>query len=168
MSTTTTNLGLNIPAYGETPWHSLYEYNWGHLDSVIGQSVNTTSTPQFSKLALGKAHSGGDPSLELLTNSQFGIGLLLQTTSTYAALISFGNSGTTPSGYRVSAGSINNNFAVFTASSPNFWVCDNKTIKLEPFTSGTPSNPQKGQIYFNDSTQHFYGYTSSGWKQLDN
>ncbi|HTY13198.1 MAG TPA: hypothetical protein VMD02_03305 [Candidatus Omnitrophota bacterium] len=33
-----------------------------------------------------------------------------------------------------------------------------------PVNSGT----QEGTLYYNDTTKHFFGYTASGWKQLDN
>lgn len=39
-------------------------------------------------------------------------------------------------------------------------------IKIEP--SAAPTSPERGAIYYDDTTDHFFGYTATGWKQLDN
>jgi hypothetical protein len=36
-----------------------------------------------------------------------------------------------------------------------------------PVKESAPQNPIKGQIYFNSSDSHFYGWNGKEWKQLD-
>jgi hypothetical protein len=34
--------------------------------------------------------------------------------------------------------------------------------------SAAPANPVDGQIYFDSTTLHFFGWNGTAWKQLDN
>ena len=49
----------------------------------------------------------------------------------------------------------------------SFAKINSGVLKLNP-SSSTPSSPTAGMMYYNSSTGHFMGYTSAGWKQLDN
>lgn len=40
-------------------------------------------------------------------------------------------------------------------------------VHLEPL-AGAPSTPAEGDIYYDVSVHHFYGWTGAAWKQLDN
>lgn len=40
------------------------------------------------------------------------------------------------------------------------------SMTLSP--QGVPTSPIEGQIYYDSTAYHFYGYTNAGWKQLDN
>ncbi len=40
--------------------------------------------------------------------------------------------------------------------------------KLTLFPMTRPSGPANGQIYFDSSDSHFYGYNGTTWTQLDN
>jgi hypothetical protein len=48
-----------------------------------------------------------------------------------------------------------------------FAVSKDGAIKLASMAS-SPATPEAGQIYYNSSNGHFYGYNGSTWKQLDN
>lgn len=40
------------------------------------------------------------------------------------------------------------------------------SLVLNP--AGAPGSPVEGQIYYDSSTHHFFGWNGSAWKQLDN
>lgn len=39
-------------------------------------------------------------------------------------------------------------------------------IQLKP--GAAPSEPEEGDIYYNSTDNHFYGYNGTDWVQLDN
>ena len=51
-------------------------------------------------------------------------------------------------------------------------MADEKNISIDGSLTlapkGAPSAPTNGEMYFNSSDNHFYGFNGTSWKQLDN
>lgn len=52
----------------------------------------------------------------------------------------------------------------FTNTSSTYTITGN--MVLQP--KGRPASPANGQLYFDSSDNHFYGYNGTTWVQLDN
>lgn len=60
-----------------------------------------------------------------------------------------------------------NNLQFKTVNATMYLEAGNQGVRV-PVGTGNPSDTVAGSIYFNTSTNHFFGYDGSTWKQLDN